>query len=268
MSPLSRYCVPSRRASRAIAASTATLIAALASFAAGCSAHTASRPAPASDVVRAGSRDLAVAHIVDDVDSQRVMFRAASGDTTAKQYGRLRIEQRVALANGTTQVLLYKLGHYTNAEFSDTMSMTRDGLRPIAERMQSGKTVKIIHYAGDRLHETVQVGDSAPRALDRSFPVPVFAFNQLELVVRSLPLRTGLHAILPLYSEGDDSLEMDTASVVRLAEASDSIKAPAWIVRFADPAIVSTYVVDTLSRRIDGYYVESRKSGAHTWIER
>jgi len=237
--------------------------------AASCSTHTTpSRVAPADGVVRAGASYLEVAHIVDNVDNQRVMSRAATGDTSAKERGKVRIEQHVAPVNGVVNVQLIKLGHYAAGDFVDTMSMTRDGLRPITERMQFGSTVKTIHYDGDRLHETIQVGDSVPRALDRSFPMPVFGFNQLELVLQSLPLRPGFHAILPLYSEGDDSLELDTATVVKLAQSSDRSPSASWTVRFADPAIVSTYVIDTLSRRITSYEVQARKSGMHSWIER
>jgi hypothetical protein len=235
---------------------------------ASCSMHTARSVAPADGVVRAGSSFLVVDHIVDNVDNQRVMSRAATGDTTAKERGKVRIEQQVAPVNGVVNVQLIKLGHYAAGDFVDTMSMTRDGLRPITERMQFGSTVKTIHYDGVRLHETIQVGDSAPRALDRSFPMPVFGFNQLELVLQSLPLRPGFHAILPLYSEGDDSLELDTATVVKIALSENDSPYPSWTVRFADPAIVSTYVIATLSRRIISYEVQARKSGMHSWIER
>jgi hypothetical protein len=235
---------------------------------ASCSPHSPSRVAPTDDVVRAGAPYLVVAHIVDNVDNQRVMSRAATGDTTAKERGRVTIEQRVAPVNGVVNVQLLKLGHYAVGDFVDTMSMTRDGLRPITERMQFGSTVKTINYDGDHLRETIQVGDSAPRILDRSFPMPVFGFNQLELVLQSLPLRPGFHAILPLYSEGDDSLELDTATVVKVAQANNGASSPTWTVRFADPAIVSTYVIDTLSRRIISYEVQARKSGMHSWVER
>lgn len=235
---------------------------------ASCSPHSPSRVAPTDDVVRAGAPYLVVAHIVDNVDHQRVMSRAATGDTTAKERGRVTIEQRVAPVNGVVNVQLLKLGHYAVGDFVDTMSMTRDGLRPIQERMQFGNTVKTINYDGDHLRETIQVGDSTPRILDRSFPMPVFGFNQLELVLQSLPLRPGFHAILPLYSEGDDSLELDTATVVKVAQSEHDSRSASWTVRFADPAIVSTYVIDTLSRRITSYEVQARKSGMHSWVER
>ena len=136
--------------------------------AASCSPHSSSRVAPADAVVRAGASYLVVAHIVDNVDHQRVMARAATGDTTAKERGRVTIEQHIAPVNGATNVMLYKLGHYAGRDFSDTMSMTRDGLSPSPSACSSASTVKIIHYDGDRLHETIQVGDSTPRVLDRT----------------------------------------------------------------------------------------------------
>jgi len=269
MSSLPTTPKPSGVPRRTLAAFTIlTAIMLITLVAASCSAHTARRVAPADDVVRAGSSDLTVAHIVDNVDNERVMYRLATGDTTAKERGKVRVEQRISSANGVANVMLYKLGHYGSGDFVDTMSMTRKGLRPIAEHLKFGSTEKIIHYDGDRLHETVQVGDSAPRAFDRHFPVPVFGFNQLDLVVQSLPLRPGFHAILPLYSEGDDSLELDTAMVVKLAPSDATTPSLTWTVRFADPVIISTYVVDTLSRRIIDYDVVTRKSKMHTWIER
>jgi hypothetical protein len=256
----------SRRTLAAFTVLTAIMLITL--VAASCSTHTARSIAPADDIVRAGASDLSVAHIVDNVDNQRVMSRLATGDTTAIERGKLRIEKRISSENGVANVMLYKLGHYGTGDFVDTMSMTRAGLRPIAERMHFGKTVKIIRYDGDKLHETVQVGDSVPRAFDRHFAMSVFGFAQLDLVVQSLPLHPGFHAILPLYSEGDDSLELDTATVVKLAQSDSATASPTWTVRFADPAIVSTYVIDTLSRRITSYDVHARKSGMHTWIER
>jgi hypothetical protein len=52
------------------------------------------------------------------------------------------------------------------------------------------------------------------------------------MLVRSLPYRVGYTAILPLYSEGDDAIEM--ASVAVIGTGADR-----WTVRFADPAIIA-----------------------------
>jgi hypothetical protein len=41
-----------------------------------------------------------------------------------------------------------------------------------------------------------------------------------------------------------------------------------WTIRFADPAIISTYTIDTAQRRIIGSDVTNRKSGARYWSTR
>lgn len=76
------------------------------------------------------------------------------------------------------------------------------------------------------------------------------------LVLRSLPLRDGYEAILPLYSEGSDTVKMDSVTVVNHDAA-----AGVWTLRFADPAIVATYDIDERTRKIVGRRQTARKSG-------
>ena len=83
-------------------------------------------------------------------------------------------------------------------------------------------------------------------------------------MLRSLPLAAGYAAILPLYSEGSDSLEMD--SVAGEAATPATGERPAWSVRFADPAIVETYVIDAASRRITKHDIVSRRSGRRVHV--
>lgn len=71
--------------------------------------------------------------------------------------------------------------------------------------------------------------------------------------MRSLPYRLGYTAILPLYSEGDDAIEMDSVAVV-------DARPDRWTIRFADPAIVATYGIDAATRRIVSYDVTGRKT--------
>jgi hypothetical protein len=146
--------------------------------------------------------------------------------------------------------------------FTDTLLMLRAGLEPVWEHMRSGKLLKDIRYSGARLHQQTYIGDSLARSFDKQFPHRPFGFNQLDLVIRSLPLRTGFRTTLPLYSEGDDSVEVDTVSVLGVKAA-----APAqWTVRFADPVIIATYGIDTVTRRVTSYEVTNRKSGGRFWL--
>jgi hypothetical protein len=72
--------------------------------------------------------------------------------------------------------------------------------------------------------------------------------------VRSTPYRAGFTSIVPLYSEGDDAIEMDSIAVIGAAPGR-------WTIRFADPAIIATYGLDVTTRRILSYDVVSRKTG-------
>jgi hypothetical protein len=71
-----------------------------------------------------------------------------------------------------------------------------------------------ITYDGARVRRTDRQGDSVVRQVDHTYGVRVFPFAVLDQIVRAVPLREGYRAILPLYSEGDDALEMDTIQVV------------------------------------------------------
>jgi hypothetical protein len=60
-------------------------------------------------------------------------------------------------------------------------------------------------------------------------------------------------AAMPLYSEGDDSLEVDTVRVQR--RGPDGV----WRIGFVDPAIVATVGVDAKSRAQTAYSHTFRK---------
>src|SRR5581483_12083889 len=91
-------------------------------------------------------------------------------------------------------------------------------------------------YEGNRVTGTVQPVDSAARQLDRAFPYPVFAFSEVDLLACSLPFHPGASFVVPLFSEMDEDLETDTLTVVGRDTTSSAAR---WVVRFADPAIVS-----------------------------
>lgn len=113
------------------------------------------------------------------------------------------------------------------------------------------------HYNGRRITGTIQHGDSAPQGVVREFDGTVFAFNEVGPLVRSLEFRAGASYLVPLFSEADAALELDTVTVV-----TDTIVAErsAWVVRFADPVIVQRYVIETASRRIHGFTTTQRKA--------
>jgi hypothetical protein len=116
-------------------------------------------------------------------------------------------------------------------------------------------------YDGARVTGRMQRADSSWDAYDQTFPVPVFAFNEVELLVRSLRYERGLQVVAPLFSEVDRALEYDTLTVVGRGAPAGG-RDSTWVVRFADPAIVSVYSVDAGRREIVGTEVTQRRGGA------
>jgi hypothetical protein len=106
---------------------------------------------------------------------------------------------------------------------------------------------------------SVQVGDSAPRSYDTTFAEPWFAFNEVEVLVRSVPLQAGASFVVPLFSEIDQAIEHDTITVLGSGDGADGPKV--WQIRFADPAIVTIYSLAADSRRIVGALTTQRQSG-------
>jgi hypothetical protein len=137
--------------------------------------------------------------------------------------------------------------------------MQRVGLVPVAERLDFRGATRRYRYEGAQVTGSVQAGDSASVPYARTFERRVFAFNQVEALVRSVPYRVGFHAVVPLFSEVDKALEHDTIDVLRRGAPAGGDST--WIVRFADPAITSEYTVDGAARAIRETRTTNRRSG-------
>jgi hypothetical protein len=222
----------------------------------GCAARTTPTSSPGTDVtLPAGSERLVTSHIAEFREGQRIYSRAASGDTTEHESVRKVIEEHPMELDGAPAVMMVTAGHFAGGDYFDTLVVRRNGLVPVRESLRylQRRTAKEITFSGDRLRQTNHSGDSA-RTFEMRFALPVFAFSELDLLIRSLPFSHGYRAIVPLYSEGDDSLEMDTVAVTGPVGHQ-------WTVRFADPVIVATYGVDSASRRIERYDLVGRRTG-------
>jgi len=174
-------------------------------------------------VLRPGASEIASDHLGEAVETVRFM-KADS------EIGRFHYEWHLVPNDG---LLLVTTGEVRFKPFVDSSLVKRHGLAPVWEVSQFDGKVKRWTYKGD-----------------------VFNFQELDDLLRSLPLREGYERILPLFSEGDDSLEMDTVRVMTRDAGGR------WTLRFADPAIVATYEIDERTRRIVRHEHVSRRSGA------
>ncbi len=221
-----------------------------------CTAFTT--PLPAQPVLAPSSHDITTSHIRADTGREyRYLSRAATGDTTEKERGRSRVTQQLVQHEGAPALLLITDLTFGARTFVDSALMLLSGLTPVREvsYIRPGTHVTRWEYAGVHVSGTF-VTDSGTRKTQHTFDVPVFHFQELDLLIQSLPLTVGYERILPLYSEGTDVLEMDSVRV----EARES--SGVWRVRFADQAIISTYRIDGKTREIVGFDVVSRANGS------
>lgn len=203
---------------------------------------------------------LVLSRLTDRTHDYHYFLRRAP-DSAEREFYAYHLEEHLVDAAGRPGLLIVKHSLSASYHFEDSLMLDRGGLIPIWEHLQNGKAAISLSYSGARVHRTRSVPDSAARESDTTYAIPVFAFNEQELIIRSLPLGAGYSVIVPLYSEGSDSLEMDTVTVMgALAPAPGS--PAAWTVRFADPAIVETYVIDDRTRQILTHATVGRRSKA------
>jgi hypothetical protein len=183
-----------------------------------------------------------------------VYLKRDSGDTVEKKMADTRREQH-AIRGHDDDILLTASWDPPYASL-DTIVITRLGLVPITEHLDFRGTFDY-RYDRNRVSGTIQPHDSAQRPYDQSFPSNVFAFQEVDLLARSLPFRTHFSVVVPLFSEVDRDLEMDTLTVL----GPDTARAGAWVVRFADPVIVERYVIDQASRAIVSMETLPRRGG-------
>jgi hypothetical protein len=216
----------------------------------------AQRPSAASPVMLLpGSRSLDARHLVPQTQSMRVLVRPGSGDTTEREWSLMtRSDQMIEAPRGQ---MAQTFSYAPPRAVRDSLVVQRDGLAPVFERLDLGASLITLRFEGNRVLGTVQRGDSTQQ-VERNFSHDIFAFNQLESLVRSLDYKPGLSMVVPLFSEQDLKLEYDTLSVVGREEAR---RREAWRVRFADAVVVSEYLVDSQTRRVVAQETRQRASG-------
>jgi hypothetical protein len=215
---------------------------------------------PTGRVLVPGDADLTTTHFHDASITYHVL-QAGSANTPERQVAQASDTTQLTSYRGAPALLLIQGSKTRGRVFMDSALVLRDGLSPIWEIQHSGTHSIRIDYSGTRVRRSDSAPDTALRRVEHTYDVPVFHFNELNQLIRSVPLRAGYYAILPLYSEGDDALEMDTVRV----EGRDSTGV--WNVRFADKVIIGHYGIDGSTREMVRYEVERHVGGPHFYMK-
>lgn len=210
--------------------------------------------APAGGMLFPGAPELAKLDAPDRPAGYRIiMDRLPTGAPVHRDFRQVRTDYLPASYHGASAFLIVA----SSATFVDSSLVLRNGLAPVWEIQHVKERRTRYDYNGNHVRRKVTAPDTAATSGESTYPYPVFHFNELTDVVRSLPLRAGYHAILPLYSEGDNALETDTVRV----EGQDS--AGIWKIRFADKVIISHYGIDGATRRMVHCDIERHADRAH-----
>ena len=211
-----------------------------------------------SKVLLPGSSGVSTEHFRDTTISYRVvMDRLPNGDSTSSDRGVYRKETRHVTYQGRPAILFISTIDMNGRSYVDSSAVLPNGMIPLWEVSTLGTRRTTYAYSGAKVRRSLTQPDSAKKVVEHDFGTPMFYFEALDDIIRSLPLRAGYQAILPLYSEGDDGIEMDTVRV----EGRDG--AGVWNVRFADPVIIAQYGIDGRTRNIVRHEIGRHADRAH-----
>jgi hypothetical protein len=184
-------------------------------------------------------------------------IRSAGKDSADRDLGETADAAELTTYNGAPGILLVERTLAQGKPYIDSALVLRRGLTPVWETYHLGARQSRINYDGARVRRTDVEGDSVVRRVDHTYDVHVFHFAELDMIIRAVPLRPGYQTILPLYSEYDDALEMDTVRVE--GRGPDGV----WDVRFADKVIIAHYGIDGTTRQIARHEIERHAGGPH-----
>ena len=203
-----------------------------------------------------GSRSLDAKHLTPQTQRMRVLVRPGSGDTTERELSLMTRSDR--MIDAPPGQIAHTFSYAPPRAVRDSLVVQRDRLAPVFERLDLGTSQITLRFEGNRVLGTVQRGDSTQQ-VEQNFSHDVFAFNQLEALVRSLDYKAGWSMVVPLFSEQDLKLEYDTLSVVAREDARGG--RAAWRVRFSDAVLVTEYLIDAETRRVLAQETRQRASG-------
>lgn len=200
-----------------------------------------------------GTRELDVSALREETVDYRVLADSGAGSET-RAFGMARSEIHATTYRGSPAFLLVTNTSRGPMRFMDSAFVRRDDLAPIREVNEFRGVHRQFDYDGARVQFVGRSADSTFRG-EHTYPRPVFGFNEVDILVRTIPLVPGYRAVVPLYSEGSDELEMDTIRVARPRADGP------WDVRFSDPVIVSHYGVDPATRAIVSRVITRQDGG-------
>jgi hypothetical protein len=230
----------------AVASAAALFILAFSAFRVSARSVQLDEPTEGQDqLVLPGDATLDTRHFVDRARTLQFQGLSPGGDSVTMRIALERSERAIAGPGGADLLIAYRYAPPTST--GDSLIVSRASLAPRRETLSVSKRTIDLEYSAMSVDIVTRWDSGGTIHHVRPLTTPAFAFNEREQVIRSLPLAPGYRAILPLFSEIDEQVEMDSVAVVGRGETT--VGASVWRVRFADPALVVTYDIDVTTRQ-------------------
>ena len=178
----------------------------------------------------------------------------ARPDSAYREAGTMTVSQATLAAAPDTvvrRVIVYDYG--ARGTVVDTTLSVARSLAPVAERTHKRSGDITLDFTGRTVVGRMGAA-GGERAIHDSLPSPAFNSTDLELVVRSLPLRAGYGARLPIYDPEFGGHRLAEVRVIAAARA-------AWRVEVVDRRLRTVYDVDSATRALLGAEIEVRDRG-------
>lgn len=185
-----------------------------------------------------------------------VIRQMRDGDSTWTTAGTMMVTKAtLAEPSGAVvrRVIVYDYG--ARGRVVDTTRSVAATLAPVAERTYKPSGIITLDFAG-RVVTGAMGAATAPKAIRDSLTAPAFNSTDLDLIVRSLELREGLRARLPLYDPEFGGFRYATVEVERDRAARGAPSAgDVWVIVLHDTRVQSTYRVNGTTRALLGIHV-------------
>lgn len=215
------------------------------------------------DSAPAPFRPLSPRRPADGTHGYSLVLRPAP-DSTPRVVGTMTVSQSTLGAGGqrvVRRVITYDYG--ASGGVVDTTLSVASTLAPILERTRKSSGADIVMDFSGRIVTGRMGPDSARKEIRDTLATPAFNTTDLELVVRSLPLRNGYRASLPVYDPEFGGYRHAELRVDGTARGGRE-----WVVRVRDRRLESVYRVDAASRALLGIDVRVLDTGAAYEIRR
>ena len=184
-------------------------------------------------------------------------------DTMQRDLGVMTRELHFTSHDGQPAVLLVSTFPTPNGTILDSALAIRATLAPVWQHSHQPTKMLMLNFSASGVTGTITPADSAPRVVHSELGARVFDATWLGVLIPALPLAKGYTSLLPGYTVETGKIEFDTVAVTGASTLPVAGQPrPVWVVRYADPYIVNTYLVDQDTHVVRREEIHPRAGGS------